>query len=422
MVLSLGRGFAAATVDTSGVFKSLGAFDTYSGSAGRDGLVAALSALDNTVTVMVVTADEPTTNLDTTLRAALIRCGATDVMLSRLRYRGAYLLVGIPTLGPGTERMAGDIPNDPAAWVEYLVDIVNGRPKAGTGKDVAAVVQANVATEADARANADSALSSRLDTVSASLATTSAAVTSEATARSSADTALGQRIDSVTTKADATATAVQTETKARADGDTALGSRLDAVVASYGADAANMFSNPVPTVDVSGWAGGSVERISSADASVPAGAPALWVFKGWGEITGTVPKAAAPGQMFYFEAFAASNTDDQKIGIGARWGYYKDGSLLSLGLISATPTKAWTRISGYVTAPGNTGTAQARVSITNGSATAPVFFTNFVWRPAEAVLPVQAAVTSEATARADADKSLGTRIDTVSASLTSASA
>ncbi|WP_170845280.1 phage tail tip fiber protein, partial [Chitinasiproducens palmae] len=411
-----------ATVDAAGTFKSLGTFDTYSGSAGRDSLVTALNALGNTVTVMVVTGDEPTTNLDSTLRAALIRCGATDLMLSRMRYRGAYLLVGVPATGPGIERMAGVVVNDPDAWVDYTVDIIGGRPKAATGKDAATVVQANVATEADARAAADSALSSRLDTVSASLSTTSAAVTSEASARATADTALGQRIDTVTTKADAAATAVQTEAKARADGDTALGSRLDTVVASYGADAANMFPNPVPSVDVSGWAGGPVERVSSTDASVPPGAPTLWVFSGVGEITGTVPKAAAAGQMFYFESLVASNTDNQKIGIGARWGYYKDGSLLSLGLISATPTKTWTRISGYVTAPNNTGTAQARVSITNGSAGAPVFFTNFVWRPAEAVSPVQAAVTSEATARAAADSALGTRIDTVTASLTSASA
>ncbi|MBB3260010.1 putative phage tail protein [Paraburkholderia bannensis] len=89
-----------------------------------------------------------------------------------------------------------------------------------------------ISQEVTARTNADSALGQRIDAVTATSNGNTTAITQEATARASADTALGQRIDSVTATTNGNATAITQEQTARANADTALGQRIDAVTAT----------------------------------------------------------------------------------------------------------------------------------------------------------------------------------------------
>ncbi len=108
---------------------------------------------------------------------------------------------------------------------------------------------AAVASEAQTRTDADSALGKRVDSVQANLTkaqgdleeSIAAAVATEATARSDADGALGSRIDTVTAAykaADTTVTKnvtalVNTEATTRANADAAAAKRLDVIEADY---------------------------------------------------------------------------------------------------------------------------------------------------------------------------------------------
>lgn len=74
------------------------------------------------------------------------------------------------------------------------------------------LTQAANMVEQQTRISEDSVLSSRIDTVQASLATTNAAVSTEVTARVDGDTALGFRIDTVQSQANGNTAAVQSVT------------------------------------------------------------------------------------------------------------------------------------------------------------------------------------------------------------------
>lgn len=137
-----------------------------------------------------------------------------------------------------------------------------------------------ITNEATARADADSALSTSLQAVSAKTNSNAAAITSEVTARTNADTALGQRIDSVvatasTDRANATA-AVQSEATARSTGDAALGQRIDTVVATATTDRAAALG--AVTSEAAARAGADTalgQRIDSVVASVNAAAASV---------------------------------------------------------------------------------------------------------------------------------------------------
>jgi hypothetical protein len=99
-------------------------------------------------------------------------------------------------------------------------------------------LDAAVNTETNERVTQDSALSQRIDTVSASTNTTAAGLQTEITARANADAALGQRIDTVTATAGGNAAAIQSEATARASADTAISQRIDTVQATVGQNTA----------------------------------------------------------------------------------------------------------------------------------------------------------------------------------------
>jgi len=91
---------------------------------------------------------------------------------------------------------------------------------------------AAIISEQTTRSNADSALSTRIDQVSATTDSNTAAITSEANARTTADNALSTRIDAVVATASSNTAAITTEASARASADSALSDRIDAVVAT----------------------------------------------------------------------------------------------------------------------------------------------------------------------------------------------
>lgn len=93
---------------------------------------------------------------------------------------------------------------------------------------------AAIQSEQTARINADGALGTRIDNVTAtansalgSSQTNAANISSEATARANADSALGLRIDSVVATAGGNTAAIQAEAQARADADGAAATRID---------------------------------------------------------------------------------------------------------------------------------------------------------------------------------------------------
>ncbi|WP_080499646.1 TipJ family phage tail tip protein [Burkholderia pseudomallei] len=105
--------------------------------------------------------------------------------------------------------------------------------KVQTGKDIVA----GVATESKARADADGALSSRLDSVNATVGANKASVDAQVQALADADKAQVASIDAlkVQTGKDIAA-AVSTESKARADAVGALSSRVDSLTAQTAKD------------------------------------------------------------------------------------------------------------------------------------------------------------------------------------------
>lgn len=103
-----------------------------------------------------------------------------------------------------------------------------------TARNTAILQEANarstaILTEKNERISADSNLSSRIDTVSASSGNNAAAIQQEAEARASADSAISNRIDSVLAEVDENTAAINQEAIARADADSANASLIETV-------------------------------------------------------------------------------------------------------------------------------------------------------------------------------------------------
>ncbi|WP_081074387.1 phage tail tip fiber protein [Burkholderia pseudomultivorans] len=127
---------------------------------------------------------------------------------------------------------------------------------------------AAILTEANARATADDALSSRIDTVSASAAANSAAITAEQRARADADSALSTRVDAVTSTANSNRSAIASEQTARADADSALGKRIDSVTATANGNTAAIAVEQKARADADTALSNRIESVS-AQINVP---------------------------------------------------------------------------------------------------------------------------------------------------------
>lgn len=90
-------------------------------------------------------------------------------------------------------------------------------------------ISAAVTSEQQTRADGDSALSTKIDTVQANVDDNHALISAVQQAYADADSALSARIDSVFAEADGNKALIQTETTARADGDSALASQITTV-------------------------------------------------------------------------------------------------------------------------------------------------------------------------------------------------
>ena len=132
------------------------------------------------------------------------------------------------------------------AQARVAEDLVNAGKISKEVTDRAAAILAEatargtaITSEANTRSSADSALSTRLDTVTASTGGNAAAIQTEITARTNADSALGTRIDTVAASTASNLAAIGTEITARTNADSALGTRIDTVVATATTDRTN---------------------------------------------------------------------------------------------------------------------------------------------------------------------------------------
>ena len=114
---------------------------------------------------------------------------------------------------------------------------------------------ASIQTEATARANADTALSNSITTLTASVNSNTAAIQTEQTARANADTALSNSITTLTASVNSNTAAIQTEQTARANADSALSSSITTVQATANAKNKTYRQTTAPT---SGMSAGDV--------------------------------------------------------------------------------------------------------------------------------------------------------------------
>ncbi len=126
---------------------------------------------------------------------------------------------------------------------------------------------AQITTEAGTRASADSALSSRIDTITAKADGNTAAISSESTARSNADSALGVRIDSVKTQADGNAAAIATEQTARVTADSALSVRIDSLTAASNSNSAAITAEQVARANADSALSGRIDNVVASSSA-----------------------------------------------------------------------------------------------------------------------------------------------------------
>lgn len=237
----------------------------------------------------------------------------------------------------------------------------------------AADAKANAAAimrEQSARADADSALGTRIDQVNAHNADNSAAIRQQETALVQAKNALAARIDSVETTAGDNKTAIQQEVSARTSADVALGWRINTVTAKVG----------------------TVEAAVNNEATARASADEA-LANSINTVKADIGKNAAAIKS---EQTARADADSA---LGRRIDQIKTTSDQNSAAISSEQS-ARAAADGALGMRIDQVTATARANRKENQR-------------------LDAAITSEQTARADADKALGQRVDTVSAAVNS---
>lgn len=112
-------------------------------------------------------------------------------------------------------------------------------------KTADAALSSKVSSEETARASGDLALSSRVDQVAAATGANSAAIQNESTARASADSAITTLVSTAQAKADSAYALTQTEISNRASEDSALSHRIDTTQAVINGVAASLQSEQI---------------------------------------------------------------------------------------------------------------------------------------------------------------------------------
>lgn len=138
LVLYTGRSYGLVVIKRStGEVVFTGTYDVYGNPAKAQELADKLATYDRNYIVVINTYDEPKDNRkNQALINQIKRCGGSSLFESdNIKFRGAYLLIGIPDSGEGKgiEEYAGNIDSDPSAYVYKTTFIVDGDVIAGGG-------------------------------------------------------------------------------------------------------------------------------------------------------------------------------------------------------------------------------------------------------------------------------------------------
>lgn len=151
--------WTAVTVNSNNALSVATTWDTL-GSANNpatvNSMISYLNGLPDGTPVILFTYDEPASNTSANAnwRAAMKRCGASDVVLLKMAFRCAYVLAGIAGIGEGqgVERLTNP-PNGNAnatgnIMAEYFVQVINGRFVSLGTPPLAATIQNEISTRA----------------------------------------------------------------------------------------------------------------------------------------------------------------------------------------------------------------------------------------------------------------------------------
>lgn len=271
---------------------------------------------------------------------------------------------------------------------------------AQTGSDA----QAAIIDEATARTTADSALSSQIVTLSATVADNTAAIQTETTARANADSAISSQITTLTATVGSNTAAIITETTARADADSALSSSISTLASSVGSNTSAILSEATTRAGADTALATSITTLTAA---VDDNTAAI--------LTETSARVSADSalstQITALTATVSGNT--AAITSEATTRANADSSLSTqITTVSAQATK--TRTYSQASAP-TTGMIAGDLWFDTDDSNKAYRYTGSAWVVTDdtRIAANSAAITSEATARANADSALSSSITTL---------
>ncbi|WP_247876312.1 phage tail tip fiber protein [Azospirillum brasilense] len=289
-------------------------------------------------------------------------------------------------------------------------------------RDRLAGVETGLQQEVTTLTDETAALTRSLTTLGAVVEDNTAAIQAEQTARADADEALAESVTLVAAQAGNALAAVQTEATTRANADSALGQRIDAVVADTADNAAAILAEQTARTNADGALANTLTSVSAqatrtrtfrqatAPAAPQAGdlwydtasnnAPKRWSGTGW-ESTED-PRIAATAAAVVAEQTARADGDSALAS--------------SISIVSAQASRS--RTFRQSAAPAAPQAGDVWYDTANGNAAKRYNGTAWELVDDARLAANAAAVTSEATARADADASLASQITTVSAQAT----
>jgi len=125
---NVGRSYNLITISRiDGTVTTYPRYDVFGTASQATVLSNLLNSFDDSVIVIIHSFDEPQTNA-TGLQTEFKNCGASSTFASLLKYRGAYVLVGIPGIGVnnGLQKYAGATGSSPTSWVDLRISVLNG--------------------------------------------------------------------------------------------------------------------------------------------------------------------------------------------------------------------------------------------------------------------------------------------------------